>query len=75
MPYSPGRPGLESEISGLAERRGQLQLAASLPGAELRQVLEAAFAELDGAIDALSSMGAQAAAGSASGPARRRAAR
>jgi serine phosphatase RsbU (regulator of sigma subunit)/PAS domain-containing protein len=63
MPYSPGRPGLESEISGLAERRGQLQQAASLPGADLRQVLEAAFAELDGAIDALTSMGAQAAAG------------
>ena len=65
MPQSPGRPGLESEISGLAERRGQLRQAASLPGAQLPQLLEAAFAELDGAIDALTALRAQTAAGSA----------
>lgn len=67
MPHSPGRAGLESEISGLTERRGQLRQAASLPGAHLQQVLEAAFAELDGAIDALTSLQAQTAAVSAAG--------
>src|ERR1035437_550968 len=65
MPQSPGRPGLESEISGLTERRGQLRQAASLPGAHLQQLLEAAFAELDGAIDALTALRAQTAAESA----------
>jgi serine phosphatase RsbU (regulator of sigma subunit)/PAS domain-containing protein len=65
MPHSAGRPGLESEISGLTERRGQLRQAASLPGAHLHQVLEAAFAELDGAIDALTALRAQSAAESA----------
>ena len=67
MPYSPGRPELESEISGLTERRGQLRQAASMPGAQLGQVLEAAFAELDGAIDALNSIQAETAAGPGSG--------
>jgi serine phosphatase RsbU (regulator of sigma subunit)/PAS domain-containing protein len=60
MPYPPGLPGLESEISGLTERRGQLRQAAALPGAQLHQVLEAAFAELDGAIDALTSLRGEA---------------
>jgi serine phosphatase RsbU (regulator of sigma subunit)/PAS domain-containing protein len=67
MPYSPGRPGLESEISGLTERCGQLRQAASMPGAQLGQVLEAAFAELDGAIGALTSIQAETAAGPGSG--------
>src|ERR1700734_118046 len=67
MPYSPGRPELESEISGLTERRGQLRQAASMPGAQLGQVLEAAFAELDGAIDALNSIQAETGAGPGSG--------
>jgi serine phosphatase RsbU (regulator of sigma subunit)/PAS domain-containing protein len=66
MPYPPGRPGLESEISGLTERCGQLRQAAALPGAELPQVLEAAFAELDGAIDALNSLRAATPGDSAS---------
>jgi sigma-B regulation protein RsbU (phosphoserine phosphatase) len=67
MPYSPGRPELESEISGLTKRRGQLRQAASMPGAQLGQVLEAAFAELDGAIDALNSIQAETSAGPGSG--------
>jgi serine phosphatase RsbU (regulator of sigma subunit)/PAS domain-containing protein len=67
MPYPPGRPGLESEISGLTERSGQLRQAAALPGADLPQVLEAAFAELDGAIDALNSQRAAAPGDSAPG--------
>jgi serine phosphatase RsbU (regulator of sigma subunit)/PAS domain-containing protein len=57
----PHPPGLESEISGLTARRGQLRQAAALPGADLRQVLDAAFAELDGAIEALNAMRAKAA--------------
>ena len=57
----PHPPGLESEISGLTARRGQLRQAAALPGADLRQVLDAAFAELDGAIEALNAMRATAA--------------
>jgi serine phosphatase RsbU (regulator of sigma subunit)/PAS domain-containing protein len=61
----PHPPGLDSEISGLTARRGQLRQAAALPGAHLQQVLDAAFAELDGAIEALNSMRAQAAAGPA----------
>ena len=61
----PHTPGLEAEISGLTARRGQLRQAAALPGAQLGQVLEAAFAELDGAIDALNTMQAEAAGGSA----------
>jgi len=61
----PHPPGLENEISGLAARRGQLRQAAALPGAQLGQVLEAAFAELDGAIEALSAMRAEAAGGPA----------
>ena len=75
MPQSPGRPGLESEISGLAERRGQLRQAASLPGAQLPQLLEAAFAELDGAIDALTALRAQTATESATDRLRRAAGR
>ncbi len=62
MPHS---PGLDSEISGLTARRSQLRQAAALPGAQLRQVLDAAFAELDGAIDALNALRAQGAAGPA----------
>lgn len=61
----PHPPGLDSEISGLTARRSQLRQAAALPGAQLRQVLDAAFAELDGAIDALNAMQAQAADGPA----------
>lgn len=64
----PHPPGLESEISGLTARRGQLRQAAALPGAHLRQVLDAAFAELDGAIEALNSLRAQAADGPAAEP-------
>ncbi len=54
--HSPGRPGLETEISGLTARREQLRQAAARPGAQLRQTLDAAFAELDEAIDALAAV-------------------
>ena len=61
-------PGSIARSPGLTARRGQLRQAAALPGAHLRQVLDAAFAELDGAIEALNSMKAQAAGELAAGP-------
>ena len=64
----PHPAGLEGEISGLTARRGQLRQAAALPGSDLRQVLDAAFAELDGAIEALNTARARAADGPAAEP-------
>ena len=52
----------ESGLADLAARRDALEQAAGLPGAQLRPLLEAAFAELDGAIDALSARQARGAA-------------
>ncbi len=46
----------EDEIAGLKARFDALRQAAALPGAELRPMLEAAFAELDGAIDTLTTL-------------------
>lgn len=46
-------PPPDSEIAALMSRRDALRLAAGLPDAELRPSLDAALAELDGAIDAL----------------------
>ncbi len=43
----------ESELAELVARRDALQQAVGLPGAQLRPILDAVFAELDGAIDAL----------------------
>jgi serine phosphatase RsbU (regulator of sigma subunit)/PAS domain-containing protein len=51
----------ESELAELAARRDALQQAAGLAGAQLQPILDAAFAELDGAIDALTTIQAQAA--------------
>ncbi len=52
----------ESGLAELAARRDALEQAAGLPGAQLRPLLDAAFAELDGAIDALSTRQARGAA-------------
>ncbi len=52
----------ESGLAELAARRDALEQAAGLPGAQLRPLLDAAFAELDGAIDALSARQARGAA-------------
>ena len=54
--------GSGEEIAGLRERSGALRQSAALPGAQLPQLLEAALAELDGAIDAAA--GLQAGSGS-----------
>ena len=57
--------GAEPPELGLAEltaRRDALEQAAGLPGAQLGPLLDAAFAELDGAIDALTQQQARSAA-------------
>src|ERR1700748_531014 len=61
MPPSGPEPP-ESELAELAARRDALQQAAGLPGAQLEPLLDAVFAELDGAIDALTALQAQTAA-------------
>jgi len=68
MPPSPGPEPAESELAELASRRDALQQAAGLPGAQLEPILDAAFAELDGAIDVLATLQAQAAARKADAP-------
>jgi serine phosphatase RsbU (regulator of sigma subunit) len=50
-----GLPPLEGELASLKARRDALRQAAGLPRAKLRPTLDAALAELDGAIDALTS--------------------
>jgi serine phosphatase RsbU (regulator of sigma subunit)/PAS domain-containing protein len=66
MPQSAGPPDLDLEVAALKERYAGLRQAASLPGADARAVLEAAFAELDTAVDVLGAMRA----GPAPGPSR-----
>ncbi len=56
------------EIAGLRERYGALRQSAALPGAQLPQLLEAALAELDGAIDTAAGLQAGAGSGSRAGP-------
>jgi serine phosphatase RsbU (regulator of sigma subunit)/PAS domain-containing protein len=51
MSHAKGTPWPEREIAELRERSGALRQSAALPGAQLPQLLEAALAELDGAID------------------------
>ena len=55
MPDAADRLEAGGDIAGLKSRGSALRQAAALPGAELRSLLDAALAELDGAIDALSS--------------------
>jgi serine phosphatase RsbU (regulator of sigma subunit)/PAS domain-containing protein len=52
----------ESDLAELTARRDALRQAAGLPGADLRPILEAAFAELDGTIDALTTQQTRSAA-------------
>jgi serine phosphatase RsbU (regulator of sigma subunit)/PAS domain-containing protein len=56
-----------TEIAGLTTRSGALRQAATLPGADLGSLLDAALAELDAAIDALKTAAGAAASGSGSG--------
>jgi serine phosphatase RsbU (regulator of sigma subunit)/PAS domain-containing protein len=45
--------GSAADLADLAGRRAALRQAAAMPGADPRALLEAAFAELDGAVEAL----------------------
>ena len=53
----PAGPPADGEVAALRARGGELRLAAALPGARLRPILEAALAEVDAAADALSRQG------------------
>ena len=56
MPQPAGPPELDLEVAALKERYAGLRQAAALPGADAGAVLEAAFAELDAAVDVLGAM-------------------
>ena len=67
-PATGGGPGgADSEAAELKTRGGALRQAATLPGADLDSLLEAALAELDAAVDALAT--ADGGDGSGVGPA------
>jgi serine phosphatase RsbU (regulator of sigma subunit)/PAS domain-containing protein len=57
MRQSLRRQGASSEVAGLKARYGALRQAAALPGADPATLLEAALAELDAAVAALTSDG------------------
>ncbi len=65
MPKSSGPPELDLEVAALKERYAGLRQAAAMPGADAGAVLEAAFAELDAAVDVLGAMRAGPAPGAA----------
>ena len=56
MPPSAGSPELDLEVAALKERYAGLRQAAAMPGADAGAVLEAAFAELDAAVEVLGAM-------------------
>src|ERR1022692_4980456 len=68
MPHARGIPLPEREIAELRNRSGALRQSATLPGAQLPQLLDAALAELDAAIDAAAALQAGLDPGAAGGP-------
>jgi len=62
MPQDTWANGSSADLVGLAERRDALRQAAAMPGADPRALLDAAFAELDAAVEVLTKL-AEAAAG------------
>jgi serine phosphatase RsbU (regulator of sigma subunit)/PAS domain-containing protein len=68
MPPAKGIPTPEREIAEFRERSGALRQSAALPGARLAQLLDAALAELDGAIDTATALQAGLDPGAAGGP-------
>jgi serine phosphatase RsbU (regulator of sigma subunit)/PAS domain-containing protein len=64
MPQDNRADGYDADLADLAERRDALRQAAAMPGADPRALLDAAFAELDAAVEALTTQ-AEAAAGDA----------
>jgi serine phosphatase RsbU (regulator of sigma subunit)/PAS domain-containing protein len=67
MPHARGIPLPEREIAELRDRSGALRQSATLPGAQLPQLLDAALAELDGAIDTAAALQAGLDPGAAGG--------
>jgi serine phosphatase RsbU (regulator of sigma subunit)/PAS domain-containing protein len=63
------REGPGVDVAGLASRSGALRQAATLPGADLGSLFDAALAELDAAIDTLKAAAGAAGGGPGSGPA------
>ncbi len=57
MPYPAELPDLSREVTGLRARSAALRQAASLPGAEPGALLDAAFSELDAALEMLGGTG------------------
>jgi serine phosphatase RsbU (regulator of sigma subunit)/PAS domain-containing protein len=68
MPRDTPANGSDADLVGLADRRDALRLAAAMPGADLPALLDAAFAELDAAVEVLLKL-AEAAAGEPAAPA------
>ena len=62
MPQDTYANGSYADLVGLAERRDALRQAAAMPGADPRALLDAAFAELDAAVEVLAKL-AEVAAG------------
>jgi serine phosphatase RsbU (regulator of sigma subunit)/PAS domain-containing protein len=67
MQHASSFPVPEREIAELRQRSGALRQSAALPGAQLPQLLDAALAELDGAIDAAVKLQAGSGLGAAQG--------
>jgi serine phosphatase RsbU (regulator of sigma subunit)/PAS domain-containing protein len=53
MPQDTWPNGADAELAGLARRRDALRQSANMPGADPRSLLDAAFAELDVAVEVL----------------------
>ena len=68
MPQDTWANGSYADLAGLTERRDALRQAAAMPGADRRALLDAAFAELDTAVEVLAKL-AEAAAGEPAPPA------
>jgi serine phosphatase RsbU (regulator of sigma subunit)/PAS domain-containing protein len=68
MPQETWATGSYADLVGLAERRDALRQAAAMPGADPSALLDAAFAELDAAVDVLAKL-AEAVAGEPGSPA------
>jgi serine phosphatase RsbU (regulator of sigma subunit)/PAS domain-containing protein len=62
MPQDTWADGSYADLVGLTERRDELRQAAAMPGADPPALLDAAFAELDAAVEALTKL-AEAAVG------------
>src|SRR6516225_7657285 len=63
MPQDTWANGSAADLVGLAERHDALRQAAAMPGADPRALLDAAFAELDAAVEVLGKLAEAAVAG------------